>query len=115
MILTCGTCGHSIRDTPEENVDHFERGQDSGYGICTSCGGFNHISRSGGKTPNYLAMTEKQFRKQMGYNYCMFLDARINLVRENLSRGSVKKFDQMQYQLKCNVITQFLEKGVIKW
>lgn len=116
MSLGCGTCGASIRDIPEENADFYERGQDQGFGICIKCGGVNHIYREYDATPEYLKMTEEEFRAQMGGNYCTFMDARINLIYENLSTEMVKeKFMKLPYWHKCHAITQAMEKGLIKW
>ena len=37
--VKCSCCGQDHLDTPEQNADYYDRGQDNGFGRCPDCYG----------------------------------------------------------------------------
>lgn len=109
-ILSCTCCGKGIRDNAQENVSYGERlySHDNGIGLCRECGGDDRVKAKPGKQ-----LSEKAVRKRMGWASEMFFDARIEMLRKNLSAANVEKFEKMSYGQKCLIVSKMVEKGVI--
>ena len=98
--LVCTCCGASIQDDAAENVWHGEVPYpgDIGTGMCRSCGGDPEA---------------KEPRARLGFAVTTFVDARIRLVAERLSRNNRQRFFAMPYEEQANFILRLVGKGVI--
>lgn len=89
-IVSCGCCGRSVKvseDTNQEDV------------YCTRCMG---------------SPKAKTFKGSIGWAGKMFFDARIPIVRKNLSKEEYRlKWDSFSYEKKCAFIGKMIEKGVM--
>jgi hypothetical protein len=112
-LVICACCGRYVENTPEHNVSlHGEDGSpypcDDGYGECIPCGGDPHMG-----VPDDWP-SEAQTRRKLGWGMSCFVDARIPLVRNALSKAENRaKFDAMTYAQKVNVVTHMVGKGVM--
>ena len=89
-IEYCGCCGASVKVALDVN------GEDV---YCTRCMG---------------SPRAKTFKGSIGWAGKMFFDARIPIIRNNLSSEENKlKWDALNYERKCNFIGKMIEKGVM--
>jgi len=98
--LVCTCCGASIEDDAEENVWHglSPYPGDLGTGMCRACGGDAEA-----ESP----------RERLGFATTCFVDARISLVGERLSRNNRQRFFAMPYEEQAEFILHLAKKGRI--
>lgn len=97
-IITCGCCGRGLHNNAGENT-HFgiiPYPDDEGYGMCVECGGDKK---------------SKDFRKRLGWAGEAFYDARVEVLRNNLSPENKAKFESMTYERKVVIIVKLIERG----
>ena len=104
-MLTCSCCGKGVME--EENVakDEEPYPYDTGYGMCIECGGDKDADIS----------TEEGVKKKLGWAAQCFYEARFDVISKALGDEAKAKFESMTYLGKVNVVTRFLEKGILKW
>lgn len=99
--VTCSCCGKHVADTPEENGDFNERGQDTGYGHCRECFG----------DPSVKGTYDESVKQRLGWAGRTFFEARFDRVRKALNPENQAKWDKCSYAKKVAVIGQMIEKG----
>lgn len=104
-MLTCSCCGSGV--TCDDNVvkDQVPYPFDEGYGLCIECGGDDKADTS----------TLDGFKRALGWQKCMFYEARFSVVRDALNEQNKQKWDKLSYAKKCHIVHDFVEKGWIKW
>jgi len=103
--VTCSCCGKGIADTPEENLDHATRGQDTGYGNCREC--FGEPPAKGER----VTMDEATVKRRLGWAGRTFYESRFDTVRKSLTPDNQAKWDACAYGKKVLIISQLIEKG----
>lgn len=89
-IISCGCCGNGVKVSEDTNAEDV---------YCTRCMG---------------SPRAKTFKGSIGWAGRAFFDARIPIVRKNLSTEELKiKWDNMSYQKQCHFIGKMIEKGVM--
>ena len=101
--VSCSCCGKGISDTPEDNLDYHERGQDVGYGRCRECFG----------NPEADISTDEGFKDSLGWAGECFYETRIDILNDKLTGKSLEKFQESSYRKKCAIIAGLIEKGVM--
>ena len=66
--------------------------------MCKDCGGDS---------------TSKNIKKQMGFAGRVFVEARFDLVRNNLRPANQERWDGMDYGMKAAVVLKMAEEGLI--
>ena len=98
--LVCSCCGATIANNLAENAWYGEVPYpgDTGTGLCWTCGGDPEA---------------KSQRERLGSVVTAFVDARIQLVAERLSKDNRQRFFAMSYEDQADLIMRLVEKGVI--
>ena len=99
-LVVCTCCGASIQDDAKENVWHglTPYPGDAGTGMCRGCGGDAEA---------------KEPRARLGFATTCFVDARIPLVGERLSRNNRQRFFSMPYEDQADFVLHLAKKGLI--
>ena len=88
--VTCSCCGRGIRNTKEENA-HYEQvpyPDDEGFGLCLPC---------------------------VDWSWNCYADARIPVLRKNLSAENQAKLDSMPLGKQRAIVMKLAEKGAFSW
>lgn len=117
MQIICGCCGKWHDDTPEENADFYERGQDKGFGHCNACYG------EGGATEKFSTFQDIQdafdrggedaVEKMMGWANWNFYRARFGTMKAALNEENAAKFDALPIWKKCSLIADAVTDGLM--
>jgi len=99
--VTCSCCGKDMHDTPEENLDFNERGQDTGYGHCRECFG----------EPEAKGTSEAAVKRRLGWAGKVFYETRFESLAKALKPEQRAKFEAMPYSKKVVIIGKMIEKG----
>jgi hypothetical protein len=97
-IITCHCCGRGLRNDAKGNVHYGESPypDDEGFGLCVECGGDKNAS---------------DIHRRLGWAGRTFYDARIEVLRNNLSPENKARFEALSYERKIYIITRLIERG----
>lgn len=112
--ITCSCCGKGHLDTPEENIDYHDRGQDNGFGKCTECFG------SGGADSESTFQDIKDAEESgeaeavevlMGWATWNFYRARFGTLKAALNEDNQVKFEALPIWKKIRLIQDMVTEG----